>query len=97
MITTLTMMAALVAAFFWIIFLQWKLTRTTKRLSKVDQRLRSARLTLTATKEANEVLTVETEFLKGVLFDVARGEAHVWIEGDELRAARKSAGNTSVH
>lgn len=93
----LTMMAALVAAVFWIGFQQRRLTTTIKRLVKAEQRLHSAKLTLTQTKEQNEELTAEVVFLKSVLFDVAKGEAHVWIEDDELRAARKPVGGTQVH
>ena len=94
---TLTMMAALVAAVFWIGFQQRRLTTTTKRLVKAEQRLYSAKLTLTQTKEQNEALMAETMFLKHVLFDVAKGEAHVWIEDGELRAARAAVGKVQVH
>ena len=97
MIATLTMMAALVAAIVWIIRLQRSLTTTHKRLAKAEQRLRSAKLTLTQTKEQNEELKAETMFLKNVLLDVAKGEAHVWIEDDELRAARTATGETPIH
>lgn len=93
----LTMMAALVAAVFWIGFQQRRLTTTTKRLVKAEQRLHSAKLTLTQTKEQNEALKAETMFLKNVLFDVAKGEAHVWIEDNELRAARTATGETPIH
>lgn len=93
----LTMMAALVVAIVWIGFQQRRLTTTTKRLVKAEQRLHSAKLTLTQTKEQNEALVAETMFLKHVLFDVAKGEAHVWIEDGELRAARAAAGKVQVH
>ena len=93
----LTMMAALVAAIVWIVRLQRDLTTTTKRLVKAEQRLHSAKLTLTQTKEQNEALVAETMFLKHVLFDVAKGEAHVWIEDGELRAARAAVGKVQVH
>lgn len=94
---TLTMMAALVAAVFWIGFQQRRLTTTTKRLVKAEQRLHSAKLTLTQTKEQNEALMAETMSLKHVLFDVAKGEAHVWIEDGELRAARAADRETPIH
>lgn len=93
----LTMMAALVAAVFWIGFQQWRLTTTTKRLVKAEQRLHSAKLTLTQTKEQDEALKAENMFLKNVLFDVAKGEAHVWIEDGEVRAARTATGETPIH
>jgi uncharacterized protein YlxW (UPF0749 family) len=94
---TLTLMAALVVAIFWVGFQQRRLTTTTKRLVKAEQRLYSAKLTLTQTKEQNEALMAETMFLKNVLYDVAKGEAHVWIEDDELRATRLPAGETPIH
>jgi len=94
---TLTMMATLVVAIFWTSFQQRKLTTTTKRLVKAEQRLHSAKLTLTQTKEQNEELMAETMFLKNVLFDVAKGEAHVWIEDGELRATRTANRETPMH
>lgn len=97
MIETLIMMAALVAAIVWIIRLQRSLTTKHKRLVKAEQRLRSAKLTLTQTKEQNEALVAETMFLKHILFDVAKGEAHVWIEDGELRATRTATGETPIH
>lgn len=93
----LGMMATLVVAFVWIICLQRMLTTAYGRLSKVEQRLHSAKLTLTQTKEQNEALTAEVGILKQILFDVATGDADVWIEDGELRAARTAAGGTSVH
>jgi len=97
MIETAILAAALVVAIFWTGFQQRKLTTTTKRLEKAEKRLHSAKLTLTATKETNEALMAETMFLKNVLFDVAKGEAHVWIEDDELRATRLPDGEAPVH
>ena len=94
---TLTMMATLVAAIVWIIRLQRSLTTTHRRLVKAEQRLRSAKLTLTQTKDENTDHQAEIMFLKGVLFDVAKGEAHVWIEEGQLRAARTTAGKVQVH
>jgi outer membrane lipoprotein-sorting protein len=94
---TLTMMAALVAAVFWIGFQQRRLTTTTKRLVKAEQRLHSAKLTLTQTKEQNEALVADTMLLKHVLFDVAKGEAYVWIEDGELRATRTADRETPIH
>lgn len=89
--------AALMAALFLIGFLFRELRKTHKTMEKSTQRWVSARKTLVRTKEHNEELMAETVFLKSVLFDVAKGEAHVWIEDDELRAARKPAGGTQVH
>ena len=97
MIDILIIMAAFVAAIFWIGLQQRRLTTTTKRLEKVEKRLHSAKLTLTATKDENMNLKAETMFLKNVLYDVAKGEAHVWIEDDELRAARTATGETPIH
>ena len=93
----LIMTATLVVAAFWVGFNQRKLTATTKRLEKVEKRLHSTKLTLTATKVTNEDLVDETMALKHILYDIAKGEAHVWIENDELRAARTPTGKTPVH
>ena len=97
MVGTLTMMVALVVAMIWVSFQQRRLTTTTKRLHKVEQRLHSAKLTLAATKDENMDHKAEIMFLKNVLYDVAKGEAHVWIEDDELRAARTATGETPIH
>jgi cell division protein FtsB len=98
MIDLLIMMAALVAAIGWTVYLQRVLSKTYKRLEKVEQRLLSARVTLAATKKTNELLSNEVDFLKQVLFDVAKGEAHVWIGEDGLvRATRTADGETPVH
>jgi hypothetical protein len=94
---TLTMMAALVVAVVWIIRQQRRLVAIHKRLEKVGKRLHSAKLTLADTKETNEALVAETMFLKTVLLDIAKGEAHVWIEDGELRATRTAAGETPIH
>lgn len=94
---TLTMMAALVAAIVWTIRQQRRVSTTHRRLAKVEQRLRSAKLTLTQTKEQNEALAARTMLLENVLMDIAKGEAHVWIEDGELRAARTAAGKVQVH
>ena len=94
---TLTMMATLVVAIVWIIRQQRRVSTTHKRLMKVEQRLRSAKLTLTQTKEQNEALAARTMLLENVLMDIAKGEAHVWIEDGELRAARTTAGKVQVH
>ena len=97
MIDTLIMMATLVVAMIWVGFQQRRLTTTLKRLHKVEQRLHSAKLTLTATKDENMDHKAEIMLLKNVLFDVAKGEAHVWIEDDELRATRTATGEIPVH
>jgi cell division protein FtsB len=98
MIDTLIMMAALVAAVIWIAFQQWRANKTFRLLTKSNKRLRSAKLTLAATKDENLNLKAEIMFLKNVLRDVATGDAHVWVGDDgEVRAVRATAGNTSVH
>jgi cell division protein FtsB len=97
MVDILIMMAALVVAMVWVGFQQRRLTTTLKRLERVEKRLHSAKLTLADTKETNEALVAETMFLKHVLFDVAKGEAHVWIEDGELRAARTADRETPIH
>ena len=97
MVDILIMMAALVTAIGWTVYLQRVLSKTYKRLEKVEKRLHSAKLTLTATKDENMNLKAETMFLKNVLYDVAKGEAHVWIEDDELRATRTADGETPIH
>jgi len=98
MIDTLIMMAALVAAVIWIVFQQWRANITFRLLTKSNKRLRSAKLTLAATKDENMDLKAEIMFLKNVIRDVAMGDAHVWVgEDGEVRAARATAGNTSVH
>jgi len=97
MIDTLFMMATVLVAMIWIGFQQRRLTTTTKRLEKVGKRLHSAKLTLTATKDENMNHKAEIMFLKKVLYDVAKGEAHVWIEDGELRATRTATGGTPIH
>ena len=98
MIDTLIMMAALVVAVIWIAFQQWRANITFRLLAKSNKRLRSAKLTLAATKDENMDLKAEIMFLKNVLRDVATGDAHVWVgEDGEVRAARATAGNTSIH
>ena len=42
-------------------------------------------------------LAERIRWLEAVLFDVAIGEADVWIEGDELRGARRTPRTTSLH
>ncbi len=93
----LILMATIVVAFFWVGFQQRRLTTILKRLHKAEQRLHSAKLTLAGTKETNEALMAEVMFLKTVLLDVAKGEAHVWIEDGELRATRTADGETPIH
>ena len=104
MTDTLIIVMPILVAIIWIILQQRRLNSITnklelneRRLSKAEQRLHSAKLTLTDTKQNNETLTQETLFLKGILFDVAQGEAHVWIEDDELRAMRTAGGEVSIH
>ena len=94
----LILMAALVVAMIWVGFQQRRLTTTHKRLEKVEKRLNSAKLTLVGTKQANEALMAKTVFLRQILTDVAKGEAHVWIgEDGEVRATRTATGETPIH
>ena len=104
MTDTLIIVMPILVAIIWIILQQRRLNAITnnlemneRRLKKAEQRLHSAKLTLTDTKQNNETLLQETLFLKGVLFDVAKGDAHVWIEDDELRATRTADGEISIH
>jgi uncharacterized protein YoxC len=97
MTETLVMMAALVAAMGWVIFQQLLVNRLTKRLANVDRRLASARLTLAATKKEVNGCLGENQLLKEVLTDVAKGEAHVWIEDGEVRATRTASRETPIH
>lgn len=97
MTETLTMMATLVVAIVWIVMLELMIRRLKHRLEKHEQRLHSAKLTLSQAREAIEAATHENQFLKTVIHDVATGDANVWIEDGELRAARTPAGGTSVH
>ena len=94
----LIMMAALVAAIVRIIYLQRVLSKTYKRLERVERRLNSARLTLAEVRDEVDYYLEENQTLKDILTDVAKGEAHVWIGEDGLvRAARKPAGETPIH
>jgi cytochrome oxidase assembly protein ShyY1 len=93
----LTMMAALAAAIVWIGFQQRRLTTTTKRLAKAEQRLRSAKLSLTEAKTYNEAAEAEVIMLRTIMLDVAKGEADVWIENGVVRAQRKTAGTPPLH
>ncbi len=98
MIATSILAAALMAALFLIGFLLRELRKITRTMEKSTQRWMSARKTLAAAKEANEALMAETMFLKTVIRDIAKGEAHVWIgEDGELRAARTADGETPIH
>ena len=92
------MMAALVAALCWIIYQQRVVDRLTKRLTSMDRRLNSARLTLAAAKESIDQCANENELIKAVITDVAKGEAHVWIgEDGNVRATRKADRKTPIH
>jgi len=98
LIAMLAFVAALMAAAYWTVHLQRTLTTTLKRLEKVERRLHSAKLTLTSTKQTNEELMAESMFLKAVITDVAKGEAHVWIgEDGDIRATRTATGETPIH
>lgn len=90
--------AALAAAVVTSGILLRELRKTIRVTEKCTRRWASARKTLAATKQENEELTAEAVSLKNVLYDVAKGEAHVWIGDDgELRAARGATGNTPIH
>lgn len=97
MTDTPIMVAALVAAIGWTVMLELTIRCLKRRLAKAEQRLHSARLTLTQAKEAVDAATHENLFLKTVLHDVATGDAHVWIEDGKVRATRTAAGETPVH
>jgi hypothetical protein len=97
MTDTIIMMAALVAAIAWTIYLQRVVNKLTRRLTITGRRLHSARVTLADTKQDNEYLDNEVEVLKSILFDVAKGEADVWIENGELRGKKRITGNTQIH
>lgn len=98
MTDTIIMMAALVAAIAWTIYLQRVVNKLTRRLTIVGRRLHSASVTLADVKCEVDDCLEENQLLKDILTDVAKGEAHVWIGEDGLvRAARKPAGNTPVH
>ena len=98
MIDTLIMMAALVTAIVWIIYLQRVVDRLTKRMTFRDRQLHSAKLTVTGTMESIEKCIEENETLKQILVDVANGDAHVWIgEDGRVRAKRKHTGETPIH
>lgn len=47
--------------------------------------------------EQMKELAERIRWLEAVLFDVAIGEADVWIENDELRGARRTPRTTSLH
>lgn len=97
MVDLFIMMTALVFAIVWTVYLQRVLSKTHKRLDKAEQRLNSTKVMLGITKKTNEELNSEVVFLKTVLFDVALGEAHVWIEDGELRATRTADRETPIH
>jgi uncharacterized membrane protein YccC len=87
----LTLMAALVAAIIWIITQQRRLREQHRRTTKAEQRLHSAKLTLTHTKEVNQALAEEVQLLRQILTDVAKGEANVWIDEHGNTRAEKCA------
>ena len=87
----LIMMAALVAAFFWIWFQEHQIRKLSAQLAKAENERDLA------SKHA-ELHATENEFFKTVLLDVAKGEAHVWIgENGELIATRTAAGEAPLH
>jgi hypothetical protein len=94
----LVMMATLVVAMCWIVYQQRVVDKLTKRLTSMDRRLNSARLTLTDAKREVDECLQENELLKAVLTDVAKGEAHVWIgEDGDVRATRTADRETPIH
>ena len=94
---TLTMMATLVVAIVWIIRQEITIRTTNKRLGIVDKRLHSAKLTLTDARREVDGCLEENQLLKTIITDVAKGEAHVWIEDGEVRATRTAHRETPVH
>ena len=98
MVDVLVLVAALVAAVGWIIYQQRVLAKATARLVRMDKRVNSARMTLTAAKSHINACLEENEMLKTVLTDVAKGEAHVWIgEDGDIRATRTVTGAAPLH
>jgi len=47
--------------------------------------------------ETLEEMDEHIELLESVLSDVAKGEAHVWIEDGEVRAQKRAAGEIQIH
>jgi len=97
MIDLFIMMTALVFATVWTVYLQRVLSKTHKRLDKAEQRLNSTKVMLGIAKKTNEELNDEVAVLKSILFDVALGEADVWIEDGELKGKKRTTGTTQVH
>jgi hypothetical protein len=94
----LVMTVTLVVALCWIVYQQRVVNRLVRRLANSDRRLNSARLTLTDARHEVDECLEENQFLKAVLTDVAKGEAHVWIgENGDIRATRKATGKTPIH
>lgn len=91
--TTLILTAALVAAAFWIVSQERLIKTITKQLENTEQQL----LYEPEPEPDRDALEAEVVFLKNVLMDVANGDAYVWVEDGELRAARTVIGETSIH
>jgi len=47
--------------------------------------------------ETLEEMDEHIELLESVLSDVAKGEAHVWIEDGEVRAQKRATGEIQMH
>ena len=47
--------------------------------------------------ETLEEMDEHIELLESVLSDVAKGEAHVWIEDGEVRAQKRATGEIQIH
>ena len=97
MTDTLILMAALVVAIVWVIFQQRKLTSTMWQLEQSKEIIAAAEAALESADAAVQAGEQHNMFLKNVLLDVAKGEADVWIEDGEVRAARKATGETPIH
>ena len=93
--TTLILTAALVAAAFWIVSQERLIKTITKQLEKTEQQLLYE--PEPEPEPDRDALEAEVVFLKNVLMDVANGDAYVWVEDGELRAARTVIGETSIH
>jgi hypothetical protein len=95
--TTLILTAALVAAAFWVVSQERLIKTITKQLEKTEQQLLYEPEPEPEPEPDRDALEAEVVFLKNVLMDVANGDAYVWVEDGELRAARTVIGETSIH
>jgi len=86
----LVMVAPLLVAILWVIQQERSIRKANKKLAGIERQL-------IQTKDTNNLLMRDNEYLKSILLDVAYGELHVWIEDDELRATRLPAGEVPIH